>query len=73
VGPDSGSWNVNNLARGVAAHEFTHLVDVDDRKEGPYLTHTNMLDDSSVPKSATAYDYGWALGGAIISAWGTHT
>ena len=66
-GPDSGQWNVNNLGRGVAAHQFTHLLGVDDRKEGPYLSNTNGLNDSSVPKSATAYDYGWALGGAINS------
>jgi RHS repeat-associated protein len=30
-GPDTGVWNVNNLGRGVAAHEFTHLLGVDDK------------------------------------------
>jgi RHS repeat-associated protein len=66
-GADSGQWNVNNLGNGVAAHEFTHLLGVDDRKGGPYLSNTRLLSDSRVPRSATAYDYGWALGGAINS------
>lgn len=64
-GPDTGQWNVNRLSQGVAAHEFTHLLGVDDRKAGPYLSNTRLLSDSTVPRSATAYDYGWALGGAI--------
>jgi RHS repeat-associated protein len=64
-GPDTGQWNINNLADGVAAHEFAHLLGVDDRTSGSYLSNTNLLSDSSIPRSATAYDYGWALGGAI--------
>ena len=65
--PDTGTWNIKTLSSGGAAHEFTHLLGVDDRQSGPYLSNTNILKDSSVPWHATAYDFGWAFGGAINS------
>jgi len=65
--PDTGTWNIKTLSSGGAAHEFTHLLGVDDRSSGPYLSNTNILNDSSVPWHATAYDFGWAFGGAINS------
>lgn len=64
-GPDTGKWNINNLVSSVGAHEFTHLLGVRDRNSGAYLSNTNMLNDPSVPRHATADDFRWALGGAI--------
>jgi RHS repeat-associated protein len=64
--PDTGQWNINHLSKD-SGHEFAHLLGVDDRQSGPYLANTHILFDSSIPKNATPYDYGWALGGAINS------
>ena len=64
--PDTGQWNINHLSED-SGHEFAHLLGVDDRQSGAYLSNTNILWDHSVPKNATPYDYGWALGGAINS------
>ena len=66
-GPDAGQWNINTLNVGAtAAHEFAHLLGVDDRKEGKYLSNTYRSTRLGYDiQSATAYDYGWALGGAI--------
>jgi RHS repeat-associated protein len=62
-GPDRGKWNINNLSRD-AGHEFGHLMGVDNHEgEGFFMdTHPNHR-----PANATAYDYGWAFGGAINS------
>ena len=59
-GPDKGVWNINNLG-DTAAHEFTHLLGVDDRTSGPVLSNTNMLNDPSVPHHATNSDFQWGL------------
>jgi RHS repeat-associated protein len=59
-GPDKGVWNINNLG-ATAAHEFTHLLGVDDRTSGPVLSNTNMLNDPSVPHHATNSDFQWGL------------
>ncbi len=61
-GPDTGQWNIHNLTQA-SQHEFGHLLGVDDH-DGSYLMNTNLLNDSSVPRTATASDYMWALGGA---------
>jgi hypothetical protein len=60
-GPDTGVWNINNLGNGVAAHEFTHLLGVDDRTSGAVLSNTNGLNDPTVPHHATASDFGWVI------------
>lgn len=65
-GPDTGRWNYGNLS-DTAAHEFGHLLGVDDH-DGLVLMNTNHLNEPLIPHAAaTAYDYGWALGGAINS------
>ena len=58
---DSGQWGINGVSDGLAAHEFTHFLGVDNHNDGPYLSNT--LYDSG--RLATDYDYGWAFGGAI--------
>ena len=65
-GPDTGVWNINNLGTGVAAHEFTHLLGVDD-KSGAVLSNTNLLNDPSIPHTATSRDFSWGIKEAIGS------
>ena len=65
--PDTGVWNINNLANGVAAHEFTHLLGVDDRTSGNALSNTNLLNSSSVSHTATADDFRWGIKEAVNS------
>ena len=59
-GQDRGRWGIHGISAGLAAHEFTHILGVGN-KEGPHLSNTNYIPDTK----ATAYDYGWAFGGAI--------
>lgn len=59
-GPDRGVWNIHNLSGGVAAHEFTHLLGVWDKK-GSVLSNTNLLNDSTIPRHATANDLRWGV------------
>jgi RHS repeat-associated protein len=59
-GPDTGIWNFNNLGSGVAAHEFTHLLGTGD-KPGMVLSNTNLLNDPSIPHTATARDFQWGI------------
>lgn len=66
-GPDTGTWNVNSLGSDVAAHEFTHLLGVGDRTAGAVLSNTDILNDPSVPHSATAADFGWGIREAVDS------
>lgn len=61
-GPDTGKWNIRNVGRD-AGHEFGHLLGVDDH-EGQFFMDTHPRHRPS-PGTATAYDYGWAFGGAI--------
>jgi hypothetical protein len=78
-GPDTGVWNINNLGNGVAAHEFTHLLGVDD-KTGSVLSNTNLLNDPTIPHTATGYDLRWGVKEAVDSVnltrgmmgWGCH-
>ncbi len=67
---DTGVWNVNNLGRGVAAHEFTHLLGVDD-KSGMVLSNTNLLNNAAIPRQATAADFGWGVREAVsgVNSW----
>ena len=65
-GQDRGQIEVDAGRRGIASHEFTHLLGVDDRFGGAYLSNTYEGQRGS-KMHATAYDYGWALGGAINS------
>ena len=65
-GPDTGVWNINNLGTGVAAHEFTHLLGVDD-KSGSVLSNTNLLNDPSIPHTATSRDFSWGIREATSS------
>jgi hypothetical protein len=60
-GPDTGIWNFNNLGTGVAAHEFTHLLGVDDRTSGAVLSNTNYLNDPSIPHVATPSELLWGV------------
>ena len=62
-GPDTGEIALDAGRRSSeAAHEFTHMLGVDDRSSGIYLSNT---EGAQRAMSATAYDYGWAYGGAI--------
>jgi RHS repeat-associated protein len=63
-GPDVGQIEIDGGPRGLASHEFTHLVGVDDRYSGAYLSNTYEA-RRGPNMNATAYDYGWAFGGAI--------
>lgn len=62
-GADTGRWGINGISGGLAAHEFTHLLGVDNHNDGPYLSNTRYISGTR----ATPYDYGWAFGGAIKS------
>ena len=62
-GQDGGRWGINAVGIGIAAHEFTHLLGVSNHNDGPYLSNTIYNHGTT----ATAYDYGWAFGGAINS------
>jgi RHS repeat-associated protein len=62
-GPDVGEIAVDaGTRKSEAAHEFTHMLGVNDRRSGFYLSNTHGDERAA---SATAYDYGWAFGGAI--------
>lgn len=62
-GPDRGEIAFDaGIRKSEAAHEFTHILGVDDRYKGAYLSNTFGAQRA---QSATAYDYGWAFGGAI--------
>ena len=63
-GPDTGTWNINSIAQGVAAHEFTHLLGVGD-KLGAVLSNTNILNDPNIPRHATAADFRFAVREAV--------
>lgn len=62
-GPDRGEIKIDAGTRNSeAAHEFTHMLGVNDRRSGAYLSNTFGAQRAM---SATGYDYGWAFGGAI--------
>lgn len=62
-GPDRGQIALDaGIRNSEAAHGFTHILGVDDRYSGSYVSNTKGAQRSM---SATAYDYGWAFGGAI--------
>jgi RHS repeat-associated protein len=64
-GPDRGEIKVDaGIRNSEAAHEFTHILGVNDRGSGAFLSNTTGAQRAM---SATAYDYGWAFGGAINS------
>jgi hypothetical protein len=64
-GPDIGELAVDaGTRKSEAAHEFTHMLGVNNRYSGSYLSNTYGAQRAT---SATAYDYGWAFGGAISS------
>ncbi|MBX9604460.1 MAG: hypothetical protein K2X35_25900 [Bryobacteraceae bacterium] len=69
-GPDTGVWNINNLGSGVAAHEFAHLLGVND-KFGMVLSNTNLLNNSAIPRQAMAADFGWGVREAVsgVNSW----
>ena len=63
-GQDVGVWNYNTLgtnALNTAAHEFTHLLGVDD-KPGYVLSNT---DPAWEPHHATPSDLGWGIREAV--------
>jgi RHS repeat-associated protein len=63
TGADTGRWGINGVSVGLGAHEFTHLLGVNNHNDGAYLSNTNYIPG----RTATASDYGWAFGGAINS------
>jgi RHS repeat-associated protein len=65
-GPDTGVWNINSLAGGVGAHEFTHLLGVGD-KPAPVLSNTYALSYPSLARHATADDLRWGISEAVDS------
>jgi RHS repeat-associated protein len=59
AGQDKGTWNIKTLSSdNTAAHEFTHLLGVDDRYKGSYLSNTY---DSQEPSKATRSDFMWGI------------
>ncbi len=64
-GPDKGIWNYNTLGQD-SAHEFTHLLGTFD-KPGAVLSNTNILNDPSIPHTATSSDFRWGIREAINS------
>lgn len=62
--PDTGQVSLDAGQKGIAAHEFTHLLGVDDRYRGTFLSNT-YASQRSFDMKATPYDFGWAFGGAI--------
>jgi len=58
-GPDKGIWNFNTLGQD-SAHEFTHLLGTFD-KPGAVLSNTDILNDPSIPHTATASDFRWGI------------
>jgi len=63
-GQDVGIWNYNTLGadtRNTAAHEFAHLLGVDDHS-GSVLSNT---DPSGRPAHATPSDFGWGIREAV--------
>jgi RHS repeat-associated protein len=61
---DFGNWNINNLSKGTAEHEFGHLLNVRDRNLGGVLMNTNLLSMRS-NYHATSRDYSWALADSV--------
>jgi len=62
-GPDTGELALDaGIRKSEAAHEFTHLLGVNNRETGSYLSNKYGAQRAL---TATAYDYGWAFGGAI--------
>ncbi len=64
-GPDKGTWNFNTLGQD-AGHEFTHLLGTFD-KPGAVLSNTNILNDPSIPHTATSRDFSWGIQEATSS------
>ena len=64
-GPDKGIWNYNTLGQD-SAHEFTHLLGTFD-KPGAVLSNTNILNDPSIPHTATSSDFRWGIREAVDS------
>ncbi len=69
-GADTGRWNLGKgtdggIIGGVARHEFTHLLGVNNRDGGKFLSTSPWLTNPRPSLVATPYDYGWALGGII--------
>ncbi|MDQ3803536.1 MAG: RHS repeat-associated core domain-containing protein [Acidobacteriota bacterium] len=62
-GPDRGEIAIDaGIRKNEAGHEFAHMLGVDDRYRGSYMSNTYGAQRA---ESATAYDYGWAFGDAI--------
>ena len=78
AGKDTGVWNINTVGQD-SAHEFTHLLGVSD-KPGAVLSNTNILNDPTIPHTATSSDFRWGIREAInsvnlgrnMSSWGCH-
>ena len=64
-GPDKGTWNYNTLGQD-SAHEFTHLLGTFD-KPGAVLSNSNILNDPSIPHTATSRDFSWGIKEAMDS------
>jgi len=64
-GPDRGIWNFNTLGQD-SGHEFTHLLGTF-AKPGAVLSNTNILNDPSIPHTATSRDFSWGIKEAIGS------
>jgi RHS repeat-associated protein len=64
-GPDRGQLALDAGRRNSeAAHEFTHVLGVDNRYSGKYLSNTYGAQRAM---TATGWDYAWAFGGEIQS------
>jgi hypothetical protein len=65
-GPDTGIMNINDvLNTPVAAHEFTHMLGVND-KSGPNLSNNSLVEGGwGTVGKATQQDFRWALGPVV--------
>jgi RHS repeat-associated protein len=62
-GPDRGQIALDAGTRNSeAAHEFAHILGVNDRGSGAFVSNTKGAGRSM---NATPFDYGWAFGGEI--------
>jgi len=60
--PDTGVWRFSRIVQaGVAAHEFAHLLGVNDRYNGGNMSTTGQ----SAYLMAVQDDYGWAVSGDV--------
>jgi hypothetical protein len=61
---DFGVWNKNTIKTD-SAHEFGHLMNIDDRTTGNDMMNTNILLSATISRQPTANDFNWAFGAVV--------